>query len=154
MIRPISPSDTSSVMALAKDSGLFDSAGLEQVQAMLLESFNGSNEQLWIAEEQDGLSGVAYCIPEPMTDGTWNVLMLIVRSDRRGQGTGAALMQYLEKMLAERGERLLIVETSGVDSFERTRQFYRKCGYTEEARIRNFYTAGDDKIIFSKALAV
>lgn len=43
--------------------------------------------------------------------------------------------------------------TSGLASFERTRAFYRKCGYDEEARIRDFYRAGDDKIVYRKALA-
>lgn len=55
-------------------------------------------------------------------------------------------------MLAARGERVLLVETSGLASFERTRAFYRKCGYDEEARIREFYQAGEDKIVFRKSL--
>ena len=42
--------------------------------------------------------------------------------------------------------------TSGLPSFERTRGFYRLCGYDEEARIRDFYQAGEDKIVFRKAL--
>ncbi|MEO1249198.1 MAG: GNAT family N-acetyltransferase, partial [Pseudomonadota bacterium] len=31
-------------------------------------------------------------------------------------------------------------------------EFYRRCGYVEEARIRDFWSAGDDKIVFWKAL--
>ena len=61
-------------------------------------------------------------------------------------------MRYVEQKLTDRGERLLLVETSGLASFERTRQFHRKCGYHEEARIRDFYKAGDDKIIYRKVL--
>ncbi|MEM9508310.1 MAG: GNAT family N-acetyltransferase, partial [Cyanobacteria bacterium P01_E01_bin.35] len=30
--------------------------------------------------------------------------------------------------------------------------FYRKCGYEQEAQIREFYQAGEDKIIFRKSL--
>ena len=48
---------------------------------------------------------------------------------------------------------MLLVETSGGDEFERTRRFYRTIGYEEEARIRDYYDAGDDKIVFRKALA-
>jgi hypothetical protein len=56
-------------------------------------------------------------------------------------------------MLVARGARLLIIETSGLASFERTRAFYRALGYDEEARIREFFKAGDDKVVFRKALA-
>ena len=61
-------------------------------------------------------------------------------------------MRYAEAALAARGERVLLVEPSGTDGFEVPRAFYRRLGYDEEARIREFYAAGDDKIIFRKAL--
>ncbi|MGD1933410.1 MAG: hypothetical protein ACFB0Z_02700 [Candidatus Phaeomarinobacter sp.] len=61
-------------------------------------------------------------------------------------------MRHVEDVLRARGERVLLIETSGLGSFERTRAFYRKQGYDEEARIREFFGAGDDKIIFRKAL--
>ncbi len=54
--------------------------------------------------------------------------------------------------MTARGGRMLLVETSGLPDFERTRAFYRKCGYEEEARIRDFYAAGDDKVVFRKVL--
>ena len=44
------------------------------------------------------------------------------------------------------------METSGTDDFEYVREFYRKSGYEEEARIREFYAAGVDKIVFRKRL--
>jgi hypothetical protein len=49
--------------------------------------------------------------------------------------------------------RTPLVESSGLASFERTRAFYRKNGYDEEARIHDFYQAGDDKIVYRKARA-
>lgn len=153
LIRTITSEDTADVITLAEASGLFDPDGVEQIRERLADYLSG-DDALWFAAVDDILVGVVYCVPEPMTDGTWNILMLIVSSDSQGQGHGRALVRHVEQTLVARGARLLIVETSGVDGFERTRAFYLKCGYTEEARIRNFYTAGDDKIVFSKGLIV
>jgi hypothetical protein len=61
-------------------------------------------------------------------------------------------VRHVERALAAGGARLLLIETSGLGSFERTRAFYQALGYVEEARIREFYKAGDDKVIFRKTL--
>ena len=87
-----------------------------------------------------------------MTDGTWNLLFIAVRPNLRGQGHGTALVHHIEQLLTGRGERILLVETSGTAELGRTRAFYRKYGFNEEARIRDYYRAGDDKIIFRKDL--
>lgn len=87
-----------------------------------------------------------------MTEGTWNLYLIAIHPSYQRQGRGAALLNHIEYMLAKHGERVLLVETSGLEDFEYVRAFYRKSGYDEEARIREFYKAGDDKIIFRKAL--
>ncbi len=95
---------------------------------------------------------MAYVAPERMTEGTWNLYLIAIHPDYQRQGRGVALLRHVEQVLADRGERLLLVETSSLESFEYVRSFYRKSGYNQEARIREFYKAGDDKIIFRKAL--
>jgi RimJ/RimL family protein N-acetyltransferase len=35
--------------------------------------------------------------------------------------------------------------------YNRTRRFYERCGYREEATLREFYSPGDDKVIYVKA---
>ena len=87
-----------------------------------------------------------------MTDGTWYVKMIAVRPDRQGSGRGMAIMQHIELALRASHQRVLLVETSGLPDFERTRSFYVKCGYDEEARVRDFYKAGDDMVVFRKSL--
>ena len=47
----------------------------------------------------------------------------------------------------------MLVETSALPAFARTRAFYRTNGYVEDARIREFYAPGEDKVVFCKALA-
>ena len=109
-------------------------------------------DEFWLTFDDKEPIAVAYCAPERMTQGTWNLLLIAVHPDKQSQGIGAAIMAHVEKMLTERGERVLLVETSGLDAFARTRSFYSRIGYDEEARIREFYQAGEDKVVFRKAL--
>lgn len=153
MIRPTTPDDTSALIAIADAIG-FEPNELEELNKMLTDYFGGAtdSQDFWLTDDDDGPVGVVYVAPERMTEGTWNLYLIAVHPDRQGQGRGAALLAHVEQMLAQRGERLLLVETSGLESFEYVRSFYRKSGYDEEARIREFYKAGEDKIVFRKTL--
>lgn len=135
---------------------MFPADGTAPVRTMLLDYFAGNQQagHVCVIDEAEGQPvAVAYYAPEP-ADRTWNMIMIAVQPEQQGQGRGAALMQYAEHDLQAKGQRLLIVETSGLPMYDRTRAFYRKCGYDEEARIRDYWTTGDDKIVFRKLLTV
>ena len=95
---------------------------------------------------------VAYCAPEKLTEGTYNLYLIAVHKSWQGKGAGSSMMAYIEHMLWERGGRVLIVETSSSPAFELTRKFYTDLGYHQEAVIREFYQQGEDKIVFWKKL--
>ena len=152
MIHPTTLSDMPALKAVIDANGLFPSDMLDD---MIADYFDNQNSrEIWLTDDLDGHPvAIAYCAPERMTEGTWNLYLIAVHPDYQGQGRGTAIVNYLEKLLAEQGERVLLVETSGLADYEHTQAFYRKCGYDEEARIREFYQAGEDKIVFRKALA-
>ncbi len=154
MIRLITTDDVTDLIILAEASGLFEPSQTEELVQMLDQHFNceTENQDLWFTDDDNGIVGVAYVAPERMTEGTWNLYLIAIHPDHQRQGRGVVLLDHVEQVLASRGERVLLVETSGLESFEYVRSFYRKSGFDEEARIREFYKAGDDKIIFRKAL--
>ena len=156
MIRATIPHDQEKLMEIADAIGLFSPEELEELGGMLAEYFNGNlgEDHFWFTYDDGGPIGVVYYAPEPYTYGTWNLYFIAVHPQYQGEGIGTKLLHYVEQVLAARGERLLLIETSGLPNFEGTREFYRKRGYDEEARIREFYKAGDDKIIFRKALKI
>jgi ribosomal protein S18 acetylase RimI-like enzyme len=149
-IRPVTRADLPALKVVIDATELFPSQMLDDMAAGYL-SGEASND-FWLTIDDGGPLAVAYYVPERMTEGTWNLLLIAVHPDHQGHGQGAALLEHIEKVLAARGERLLLVETSGLPSFERMREFYRKCGYGQEARIRDFYQTGEDKIVFRKEL--
>ncbi len=78
--------------------------------------------------------------------------MIVVDAPRHRQGIGSRLLQAVEEEVRQVNGRLLLIETSDQSGFERTRQFYRKHGYVEVARIPDYFTDGDGKATFLKRM--
>jgi ribosomal protein S18 acetylase RimI-like enzyme len=154
-IRSIVPNDSSAIIELAVAAGLFPATETAMLDRVLKDYFDGNlgEGHRWVTDEEDGeIRGVAYYAPDLVGDRVWYIYMIAVQPHYQGKGRGTALMQYVENELRSNDGRLLLVETSGLPKYDRTRQFYAKCGYEEEARIRDFYGTSDDKILFRKVL--
>ncbi|MBC7808006.1 MAG: GNAT family N-acetyltransferase [Akkermansiaceae bacterium] len=156
MIRPTVPDDTPALLALALAGDLFRPTEIDYLRDMPTDYFGGNPDsgRFWIIDQYENGDpvGLAFYEPAAFTTGTCNLQLIAIHRDYQGRGRGAELIRHIEKKLTERGERLFLVETSGLPSFERTRRFYLKYGFTEEAHIRDFYNAGEDKIVFRKEL--
>lgn len=148
IIRPLRRDDLAAVQAVIKAVDLFPAEMLPEMAAPWLD---GSTAALWLVA--DNGTGLAFAAPERLTDGTWNLLLLAVDPVRQGQGIGRRLVDAVEKALRTKGVRLLLVETSGIPGFVGQRRFYTRIGYQREARIRNYYQPGEDKVIFTKTLS-
>jgi ribosomal protein S18 acetylase RimI-like enzyme len=147
IIRPLRRDDLTPAQALIAAVDLFPPEMLPDMVAPFLEG----SDTLWlIAGDCDA---IAHAAPEQLTDGTWNLLLLAVDPARQKLGLGRCLVAAVEAILMAKGARLLLVETSGQSGFAGQRRFYRKLGFQREARIRDYYQDGDDKVIFAKALS-
>ena len=108
----------------------------------LLGAYDGAGELL----------GYACFGPTPGTDRTWDLYWIATDATRHGEGVGSRLLLGMEELLAARGSRLVVAETSSRDDYDRTRRFYRSRGYAEAARLRDFYARGEDRIVYVKRL--
>lgn len=104
------------------------------------------------AFDGERLVGYACFGATPATDGTYDLYWLAVDPDVQGRGIGRALVRDVEARLVARGGRLLVVETSSRPGYAGTRQFYARSGYTEAARVRDFYAPADDRILLTTRL--
>jgi len=150
-IRQTKSQDIKSLSHILDSTGLFPSEMLpEMIDGFLT---NEKKEDIWLScLQNDEVIGFCYAVPEPLTEGTWNMLAIAIQPENQGMGAGSVIIKELELLLKDGGHRILIVDTSGTQEFERTREFYRQNNYNEEARIRDFWSEGDDKIIFWKSL--
>lgn len=158
-IRVAQSADAAAIKQLAVAAGLFTGEEVDFLDDPLAGFFAGSLEgHRWIVQEpaeSDRLVAAAYYAPEPFADRMFNLYFIAVDPGIQGGGVGRNLLQHIEDELVELGDehaRTLIVETSSTDQYERTREFYRRAGFVEEARIRQFYGPEDDKVVFWKSL--
>lgn len=149
-VRPIKLEDLPALKTVIDANQLFPSDMLDE---MISDYFNNKNSRdLWFTYDNGKPTAVAYCAPEKLTEGTWNLYLIAVHPNYQKLGYGTSILYYIEQKLTHLGERILLVETSSLESFKGTREFYQQCGYEKEARIREFYQAGEDKIVFRKLL--
>ena len=158
MIRPATIDDVEAIKVIAVETDMFSPEDVGFVDEMLGSALDGALEDhCWLVHEDSAgaVIGAAYYAPEPFSDRMWNLYFISVTPDRQGHGIGGALIGRVEAQLRERGPdaaQVLIVETSSTDQYARTREFYPKRGFVEEARIRRFYGPDDDKVVFWKSL--
>lgn len=151
VIKATRPDDIPALQEVLNGTGLFPSDVLPD---MLSPAFAGETKAFWLTCHLGGTAvGLCYAALEEMTEATWNMLALAVLPALQGKGLGTALVKAAEERLSDQGQRLLIVDTSGTDDFALTRKFYAQNGYREEARIRDFWAKGDDKVTFRKVLS-
>lgn len=98
------------------------------------------------------LAGYACFGPTPSTDRTFDLYWIAMHPDAQGSGGGSRLLGEVEQRLRNRAGRLIVVETSSRDDYLPTRHFYEARGYSEAARIRDFYAPADDRVIYTKRL--
>lgn len=150
-IRPMTAEDLTAAATIIDRTGLFPGELLAEMAAPALSG--EAADEAWFVAAGPTLLGLAYVAPERMTDGTWNLLLIAVDPDAQGLGVGKALTRRAEAYAAAQGGRVLLVETSGLPAFERTRTVYGRLGYAAVARIPEYYAAGEAKVVFWKAVA-
>ncbi len=165
-MRPVTSDDRQAVHRLALVNRMFEPEEMDGIDQLLSGYLDSSRpDDYWVvAVPQDAdpngspdgsvdgaVLGAAYYAPEPFADRVWNLYFLAVDPDAHGRGVGTALTGHVTEHLRAAGEdvaRVLLVETSSTEAYRPARNFYLSRGFAEEARIRDYYGPGDDKVVF------
>ena len=157
-IRPATPADTDAIVDLAVDSTLFPPDATDVLRDILARFHAGTaypEHELHLLLDPASARplGVIFFGPDPMTDRKWDLWMIAVASAHQRRGLGSVLLAFTESRARAAGGRVLLIDTSSQPKFNPTRAFYARHGYTEVARVPDYYTDGDAKVTYSKRLA-
>ena len=119
---------------------------------LYLEHGISSDYHILVAATGNTPAGYICFGPTPLTESTWDIYWMAVDPEKKRQGIGSRLLDRAESSIRKTGGRLILIETSSKPDYEKTRKFYESRDYEIIARIPDFYTPGDDKIVFQKRL--
>jgi len=155
VIRPMRVGDKPLILAAIRDTGMFTDAE-HDVALELIDIFLNKKDQkdyiIHVAECEGVACGYVCFGPTPATEGTFDLYWIAVSPKLHNLGIGRRLLRFTESEVARLGGRLLIIETSSQEKYAPTQAFYMRNNYALEARIKDFYKHGDDRLIFTKRL--
>lgn len=120
---------------------------LELIDAALSDP-SGSGYECLVAHEDEQVLGYLCVGPTPMTEATWDLYWIAVDPQVQGRGVGRALYAGFVERMKKRGGRQVRIETSSQETYAATGGFYERLGFRVDGRLRDFYAAGDDLLIF------
>ena len=101
---------------------------------------------------ENNISGY-YCIGKrALTDGVFDLYWIVVDPKVQRSGIGKKLLEHAEHFVEKNNGRWLLIETSSLENYSKTRNFYLRNFYTKVAQINDFYKEDDHLIIFGKYL--
>ena len=144
-----------SLLAALQQTGVFTANEVRTALELIdewLQLGERSDYLTYVVEEEGRVRGYVCYGPTPLTDSTYDLYWIAVDPSTHGRGFGRRLLTFAEADILRRGGRLVLIETSSQDANQSTIRFYERAGYDLAARIRNFYRAGDDKLVFAREL--
>ncbi len=159
IIRPMVAADRGGVFRILESAGNFTpeevGTALELIDEWL-ELGEHSGYPTYVLEEQgEGDSRVwgYVCFGKtPLTESTYDLYWIAVDKTKHRSGVGRRLLKFAEEEVVRRGGKLLLAETSSMETYGGTVAFYEKTGYELVGKIVEYYKPGDDKLIFAKRL--
>ena len=156
MISTAAESDKEQITDITARAGVFSQEEIDSVPEMFSEYLThgaeGSGYHFIVYRDGEQVLGFAIYGYRDLTDGVFDLYWIAVDPNVRCKGIGRKLITASEEAVREMGGRMLVAETSGTPLYEFTRKFYFSMGYVCEATIKDFYSIGDDLVIFIKRI--
>lgn len=110
-------------------------------QEDMIDRYLDQGEMFVLIKEKQAL---AVCVVTDEGDGVREIKNLAVSPEERGKGYGRLMIEYVRSKYADTCRRIL----AGTGDSPLTLPFYKKCGFSESHRVKDFFTDHYDHPIF------
>ena len=153
MIRRVKQADAEKIERILKKISQFTEKEIDVAMELVNISVNNQTQTDYnsFVFEQNGKVLGYHCIGKrPLTDAVYDLYWIIADPESEIKGIGTELVKHAEQFAKEKGARWLLAETSSKESYSKTRNFYLRNSFSIVAEINDFYSAGDNLIVFGK----
>jgi GNAT superfamily N-acetyltransferase len=147
--------DIQSVRDIVVSTGFFYDHEVEIAVELVTERLNLGQVTgyYFVFAEVDGVTSAYSCFgPIAMSKTSFDLYWIATHNDFRGKGIGKKLLEETFIQAKEMGCKIIIAETSGLPHYAPTRAFYDSTRFELEARLKDFYDEGDDKLFYTKRI--
>jgi GNAT superfamily N-acetyltransferase len=147
--------DIKRVMEIVESTKFFYDHEVEIAAELVAErlTHGESTGYYFVFAELDGVTVAYSCFgPIIMSKTSFDLYWIATHNDYRGKGIGKKLLEETCNQARIMGCSILIAETSGLEHYAPTRAFYDSNKFELEARLKDFYVMGDDKLFYTKRI--
>lgn len=153
MIRSIKPSDVEGLNKLLKKIPNFTEAEIKVAMELIEITVNNPEQtdyNIFVYEDDGKILGYHCTGKRPLTDAVYDLYWIVADPEHSGKGIGKNLLEHAENFVKERKGRWILAETSSKESYLSTQSFYLRNNYSIISEIKDFYSVGDNLLIFGK----
>ncbi|CAN5548568.1 hypothetical protein BH10BAC5_BH10BAC5_09080 [soil metagenome] len=154
MIRPLVKEDREKILQILIDTKNFNedeiSVAMELIDVYLNNEDQKDYEIFTDAGVGNEVNGYICIGPRPLTEGTYDLYWIAVNPNSQSKGVGSGLVKHIEEHLKKQNGRLILIDTSGKESYEKERKFYEKNNYKKLVEIKDFYRVNDSLVVYGK----
>ncbi len=153
MIRKARQSDFEKIEKILKKISQFTSNEIDIAMELVSIGVNNQTQtdyNIFVFDHNENVLGYHCTGKRPLTDAVFDLYWIVADPESEIKGVGTELVKHSEQFVTEKGARWLLAETSSRESYSRTRNFYLRNNFSIVAEINDFYSAGDNLIVFGK----
>lgn len=153
MIRRIKAEDREPVKNILIETGVFNDEEVGTALELIDIALNDPDQKdyhIFVYEDAERVLGYHCTGRRPLTDGVYDMYWIASSPSAGRKGIGRELLEHAENFVKESKGRWLIAETSSKRDYVAARSFYEKNNFELLAEIKDFYSIGDNLLIFGK----
>lgn len=153
MIRRLKQADVDQLEIMLKKISAFNEKEVEVAMELInITALNTkqSDYNIFVYEDDGKIIGYHCTGKRPLTDAVYDLYWIVADPSAGKKGIGKNLIEHAEKFVMESRGRWLLAETSSKESYAATRNFYLRNKYSIVSQINDFYSIGDNLLVFGK----